>query len=57
MQEFMTPKDKKAVARLWEIAANIATPEQILQVAREFDMEPHVLEGFYFDEIERAGDE
>jgi hypothetical protein len=46
-----------ALAALWALAASIATPEQIKQVADQYEVEAWQLEGFYFDAVEQSGDE
>ena len=49
---------KIALRALVDLAGGYcATPEQMLQIARQYDVEAWQLEGFYFDEMERAGDE
>jgi DNA-binding IscR family transcriptional regulator len=53
----MTTQQQQALQALWDLASSVATPEQVKQVAEQFDIEPWQLEGFYFDSIEAWGDE
>jgi hypothetical protein len=53
----MTKQMKKALAALIEKAEGYsATPEQIGQVAAEYEIEAWQLEGFFFDAAETAGE-
>lgn len=48
---------QQAIARLFEVGACAATPEQMLAVAEEFEVEVSALEGFYFDAVAEAAEE
>lgn len=53
----MTKQMKKALAALIEAASGYsATPEQVAQVAAEYEVEAWQLEGFFFDAAETAGE-
>lgn len=54
----MTIAERQAVCALLraEPASGEATPEQILAVAQEYEMEPHALEGFYLVAVDKLAD-
>ena len=47
----MTAQMKKAVQAVYDLASSVATPEQIKQVADEYEVEVWQLEGYYFDYV------
>lgn len=51
---------QQAVAELFRVEPNgsgSATAEQIAEAAERFDLEPHAVEGFYLEAVDRLADE
>lgn len=48
---------QQAIAKLFEIANCSATPEQMLEVANEFEVEVWALEGLYLDAVDKLANE
>lgn len=58
MKKLQQTPMSQAIERLFEIEAGsgLATPEQLLEVANEFELEVHSVEGIYLVAVDRLSD-